>query len=60
MYIDNNLSNPEIRLEEDQEGTAGLLPPKLTKTEDSDHKSRYNKCMCQNAIVWEGSFLGRE
>lgn len=61
MYIEDNLINPdEIRLEEDQEGRADLLPQKLAKIEDSDHKSRYNKCMCQNAIIWEGSFLDLE
>ncbi|XP_053527387.1 synaptonemal complex protein 2 isoform X1 [Artibeus jamaicensis] len=58
MYIEDNLSNPEeIRLEEDQEGRAHSLPPKLTKTEDSDHKmSKSTSSVSTN----DSSFPGKD
>ncbi|KAF6089527.1 synaptonemal complex protein 2 [Phyllostomus discolor] len=61
MYIDANLSNPELRLEEDQEGTADLLPPKLTKTEDPDHKvSRSASSVSTNDSTFSGKNWGTE
>lgn len=62
MYIEN-INPDEVVLEEEEEGRANLLPQKLSKMKNADHhshKSRLNKCVCQNAFIWESSVLDLE